>query len=597
MLARMRPGLALSLLLASCSGAPPAGDSRPTETPPPGGLQLSVKLAVETPPATGRLLFLIAPASSEDEPRLQVSDQNDSAQLFGVDVTDWRPGQARAIEGDVAGYPLAALADLPAGDYKVQALLHRYEVFRRADGHVVSLPPDRGEGQQWSLAPGNLVSTPRVVRIDPTAGGSIELTLDHALELPPAKKDPSRLRRVKIKSELLTRFWGREVTITALVLLPAGWENHPEARYPLIVSHGHFSADLSNYREEPPDPKLPPVDRAGLDRECASGHEPGCAKHGYRRLAQEEAHRFARKWAGKGFPRVLLVELQHANPYYDDSYAVNSANLGPYGDAITREVIPYLEKEFRGLGPWARGLYGGSTGGWEAMAAQVFYPDEYNGAIVACPDPLDFRAYTTFDIYADDNAYHVRGPFRTTPRAGARNADGTLRTTMEQFNQMELALGTRSRSGNQYDIWEAVYSPVGPDGYPQRIFDKKTGVIDKRVAAHWRDHYDIGHILTRDWATLGPKLAGKLHIYVGNMDTYYLDRSVRLLEERLRAVSNPKSDVVFAYGARDGHCWSGDHERPNFRSRLTYHERFIPKLVAHFLKTAPRGADTRSWRY
>ena len=123
---------------------------------------------------------------------------------------------------------------------------------------MVALPPDRGEGQQWSLAPGNLVSTPRVVRVDPAAGGSIELALDRALEAPAAKKDPSRVRRVKIKSELLTRFWGREVSITALVLLPEGWESHPQARYPLIVSHGHFSADLTNYREEPPDPELPP---------------------------------------------------------------------------------------------------------------------------------------------------------------------------------------------------------------------------------------------------------------------------------------------------------------------------------------------------
>ncbi|HWM84337.1 MAG TPA: hypothetical protein VNO33_00840, partial [Kofleriaceae bacterium] len=391
-------------------------------------------------------------------------------------------------------------------------------------------------------------------------------------------------------------FWGRDVFLGATVLLPEGWDSHPQARYPLIINHGHFSRELSGYREAPPEPGLPPVDMDGLRRHCPNGHGDACAKYGYVRMVQEAGHRFATQW-GKRFPRVILVDIQHANPYYDDSYAVNSANLGPYGDAITHELVPHLEKEFRGLGAWARGMYGGSTGGWEALAAQILYPDEYNGAIGACPDPIDFRAYTTFDIYGDDNAYHSGKGFRRTPRAGVRNDDGTLRATVEQVNRMELALGTRSRSGQQFDIWEAVYSPVGDDGYPRRIYDKVTGAIDKEVAAHWREHYDLGHILTRDWARLGPKLRGKLRIYVGNMDTYYLDRSVRLVEERLGEVKDPRSDVVFDYGTRDGHCWSGDREHMNFESRLTYHQRFIPVLVDRFLRTAPRGADTRSWRY
>ena len=189
---------------------------------------------------------------------------------------------------------------------------------------------------------------------------------------------------------------------------------------------------------------------------------------------------------------MLVVEIQHANPYYDDSYAVNSANLGPYGDAIVHELIPYLEKKYRGLGAgWSRFMYGGSTGGWEAMAAQVFYPDQFNGAYIACPDPIDFRAYTVVDIYKDANAYYDEGPWARVPRPGLRNYLGHVAITLEAMNQLELVLGTKGRSGQQWDIWEAVYSPVGEDGYPKRLWDKRTGVIDRQVAEFWREHYDL----------------------------------------------------------------------------------------------------------
>src|SRR5262249_44427948 len=449
----------------------------------------------------------------------------------------------------------------------------------------------------WNLAPGNLVSTPKRLRVDPAASGTIALTLDRALPpiAPPA--DTPYLRHVRFKSELLSKFWGRDTYMGALVLLPEGWEAHPRARYPLIIYHSHFSADLQGYRGAPPDDKLPPPDAEGLRRECSNGHGRRCDELGYKRMVQEAGWRFHQTWTGPGFPRVILVQIQHANPYYDDSYAVNSENVGPYGDAITHELVPYVEETYRGLGAWARGMYGGSTGGWEALAAQVFYPDEYNGAIANCPDPIDFRAYTSVDIYADANAYYSSGPFRRTPRAATRTDDGLTRGTVEQDNLLELVLGTRSRPGEQYDIWEAVYSPVGADGYPRRIWDKRTGAIDREVAAYWRDHYDLGHILTRDWARLGPKLAGKLRINVGAMDSFFLDRAVRLMEERFRRLENPKPDAKFDYGARDGHCWSGDHEHMNFESRLTYHARFIPVLVDHFLRSAPARADTTSWRY
>jgi hypothetical protein len=591
----------LALAVLGCH--PRADETRPAPAPAAQApaveaphFQVSASPQLGTAPVDGRLLVVVAKDDSL-EPRFQVTGDNESAQLFGVDVNGFGPGQEVRVGADVLGYPLDSLSQLPAGDYIVQAVLHRYETFHRADGHTVKLPMDRGEGQHWNLAPGNWVSAPQRVHLDPKSGGPIPVVLDHALPALPPTPDTKYVKHVRIKSELLSKFWGRDMELSALVLVPEGFDTHPQARYPLLVAHGHFNRDFSGWRETPPDEGLPPVDKEGLARDCPNGHGNKCTEHGYKRMQQEAGYRFFQQWTGKGFPRVLVVDIQHANPYYDDSYAVNSANVGPYGDAIVKELIPALEKQFRGLGAWARGMYGGSTGGWESIAAQVLYPDDFNGAVANCPDPVDFRAYETANLYEEPNAFYSEGPFRRTPRASTRNSLGQTSGTIEQDNRMELVLGEHSRSGEQFDIWEAVYSPVGQDGYPQRIFDKRTGAIDPQVAAYWREHYDLSHILARDWATLGPKLQGKLRVNVGTLDTFYLDGAVKLLEERLATLKDPKPDVVFAYGARDGHCWSGDAEHLNFESRLTYHDRHIRLLVEHFLRTAPKGADTRSWRY
>jgi hypothetical protein len=289
-----------------------------------------------------------------------------------------------------------------------------------------------------------------------------------------------------------------------------------------------------------------------------------------------------------------VIEIQHATPYYDDSYAVNSACQGPYGDAITYELIPYIEKMYRGIGQgWSRFLYGGSTGGWEALAAQVFYPDEYNGCFAACPDPIDFRAYTTIDIYKDDNAYYQQGPYNKIDRPLKRNYLGHVSATQKQGNYFELVLGTKSRSGQQFDIWEATYSPMGKDGYPQRIFDKVTGKIDKKVAEYWRDNFDLSHIIKRDWAKLGSKLEGKINIYCGDMDNFYLNNAVYLAEEMLNKLNNPSYGGEVKYGDRAEHCWNGDPSNPNYVTRLRYNTMYVPKIMDRIAKTAPKGADLR----
>ena len=535
-------------------------------------------------PLDGRLLLLIS-ADTSGEPRFQVNSGLRTGLVFGIDVDAWRAGQPQTIDASAFGFPIRSLSQVPRGTYRVQALLNRYETFKRSDGHTVKLPPDRGEGQQWNRKPGNLYSTPRPIAFDPARAEVVRLTLDQEIAPIPEFKETKYVKHVRIKSELLSKFWGRDMHIAAFVTLPWGFDEHPSARYPLVINHGHFATAPDNWRETPPDSNLTP------------DYSERFSLAGYNRIQQQAAWQFYQDWTGKGFPRVLLVQIQHATPFYDDSYAVNSANNGPYGDAIMRELVPEIERRFRGIGQgWARFTYGGSTGGWEAMAVQMFYPDDFNGAWVACPDPIDFRHYTVLNIYSDTNAYYMPSRFKRTPRPGLRNYLGHVSATLEEMNHWELALGTKTRSGDQWDVWESVYSPAGADGYPKPIWNKLTGKIDKSVAEYWKEHYDLSHILQRDWKTLGPKLRGKLRIYVGDMDNYYLNNAVYEVEKFLRT-ADPPADAVVDYGDRDEHCWNGDHTRANAYSRLRYPQMVLPWAVERMLTTAPPGADLRSWRY
>ena len=531
----------------------------------------------------GRLLVVFS-ADSSAAPRFQVGYGANAQPAFAVDVTDWKPGETRTIDAAAFGFPLASLGALPRGSYRVQAILNRYETFRRSDGKVVSLPPDQGEGQRWNAKPGNLFSVPRTVAVDPARGEALRLVIDQVIPPIPPFQETRYVKHVRIRSERLSRFWGRDMYLAAFVTLPDGFESHPDARYPLVINHGHFSTVPDNWREVPPDPNLAP------------DYSERFSLVGYNRIQQDYSYQFFKEWTGPGFPRVLLVQLQHATPFYDDSYAVNSANNGPYGDAIQYELIPEIERRFRGIGQgWARFVFGGSTGGWESMAVQMFYPDEYNGAWIACPDPIDFRHYTVVNIYSDTNAYYIGSRWKRTPRPGHRNWLGHVDATLEEMNRYEYLLGTRGRSGDQWDVWESVYSPVGDDGYPRRIWDRLTGKIDPVTAAYWKEHYDLSHILQRDWATLGPKLRGKLRLYVGDMDNYYLNNAVYEVENFLR--TKPEAEAVVDYGDRDEHCWNGDHARANAYSRLRYPQMVLPWAVERMLRTAPPGADVRSWRY
>jgi hypothetical protein len=572
------------IIATATSNAAPAPDS----TAP----KFSVSFPKErsATPLDGRLLLLLSTDPSE-EPRMQISLAPRTQMVFGLDVDDLKPGQPATIDDSAFGYPVRYLHDVKPGEYYMQVVLNRYETFRRSDGHTVKLHMDQGEGQHWNISPTNLYSKPVKITIGPnfSSGASaqpIAVSLDQEIPAIPAPKDTKYIRHMRIQSQLLTKFWGRPMFLSANVLVPEGFDEHPNVHFPLAIFEDHFNHDFEGFRTEPPDPNLKP------------DYSERFHISGYNRIQQEEEYKFYQQWISPKFPRLLVAQINHANPYYDDSYAVDSANLGPYGEAIETELIPALEKQFRAIGQgWARFVYGGSTGGWESIAVQMFYPDHYNGAFIACPDPVDFRAYTNINLYKDKNAFYIQGPHTQVAQPGYRDYLGHTIATTQSSNQYELALGSHARSGEQFDIWQAVYGPVGADGYPAQIFNKETGEIDPKVAAYWKEHYDLSDILQRNWSTLGPKLRGKLRIYVGSADNYMLNNAVYLIEDFLKSTTNPPYEGEVKYGDRAEHCWNGDPTQPNYLSRLHYNTMYVPIILDRIQKTAPAGADLTSWRY
>jgi Putative esterase len=566
--------------------------------------RVTMPKSVHGAPVNGRLLLILSKDGSR-EPRMQVSNNALTTQaMFGVNVKELQPDGAAVLNEDAVGYPLNSLKQVPAGAYYVQAVFNAYETFHRADGHSIELPMDHWEGQHWNTKPGNLYSTPRQIWIDPRSSSPVDITLDKVIPEKPYPKDTKYVKYIRIQSKLLTAFWGRPVSLGAFVILPEGYDAHTEAHYPLVVNPAHFPSGITTFSDIPPDPAVTDTD-AVPEGDPEAGPLPATrAKYAYQ---------FYQYWKSGKAPRMLFMTIQHPTPYYDDSYGVNSANNGPYGDAITQELIPEVERRFRGIGqPWARALTGCSTGGWEVLGMQMFYPDFFNGTWAGAPSPIDFHSWRLVNIYSDKNAYYDEGPWGHVPipaignpgpasltekLPSARMEDNQVATTMEQDNMSELVVGDHGRGAGLWDGMQAVFGPVGADGYPAMIWDKKTGAINPEVAKYWQDHSDLGHILERDWPTLGPKLVGKIHLTVGTSDQWYLANAVRRVDKILQATKNPSYGGSVEYGDRFVHCWVGDPSDPEAMSTRTVYERQLPEMADRMLKTAPAGADVKSWRY
>jgi hypothetical protein len=538
-------------------------------------------LGLETP-VNGRA-FVIVTREGGREPRAQA--RYTGVPLWAKDVADLQPGDTFVIDSsaaEVLGYPLEDFSELPVDDYFVQAFLNVYTTFHRADGHVVRMHLNSGAGQSMFRAPGNAHSAVEQTRLDPAASGTVRLSISEVI--PPIEPlgegdvlqqgnppDSEHVKFVKIRSEVLSEFWGQPIYIGANVLLPEGYEGNSEVRYPVAYMQGHF-----------------PGSRAPLGFREPGTEDP---RAGQGRGGRSSA--FSEYWMSEEAPKLIGVSFRDANPYYDTSYSVDSANVGPYGTALTEELIPYLEERFRMIAePWARVLAGGSTGGWEALAMQIFYPDYFGGTWGWCPDPVDFHYYQIADIYDDDNAYWLDRGWIKIERPNTRRPDGNITSTMRMENLFEHVVGPNSRSGGQWAIWEATFGPVGPNGFPWPIWDHVTGDIDHEVAEYWRLHFDLNSYLQENWSTIGPRLRGKIHVAVGDMDTYYLDQAVYLLEEFL-ASADPPAEAEFQYGRRKPHCWTG--YSPVRPGEDMNNQEFIRIIADYMARTAPAGTETSRW--
>jgi hypothetical protein len=464
-----------------------------------------------------------------------------SVPFYGVDVNQLAAGEDAVIDGDTLGFPPKSLRDIPAGDYYVQAVLNVYTKFQRSDGHVVWAHMDQWEGQHWNQSSGNPISKVHQFHLDPDGGYDLHIELTDLIPPADVPEDTQWVRRIKIQSALLSEFWGHPIYLGATALLPRGFDDHPDARYPVIYSKGHFSLG------------------APFGFSSVAAEERDEQRHMRQLRGLESGYELYRAWISDDFPRVVVVTFQHPTPYFDCSYSVNSVNNGPYGDAIMNELIPRVEETFRIIQePYARALTGGSTGGWVSLALQLYHPAFFGGTWSFAPDSADLRRSGLVNIYEDDNAFLAPNREWLIPeRTFYRSPDGQPEITMRQISQFEDVLGSKGRSTEQLDIWQAAFGPIGDDGYPQPLWDKPTGKIDHDVANYMRDHgYDLRQYLEEHWAEIGPDLVGKLHVFCADMDDYFLNLGVYPLEDFLENTTDPYYAGSFTYGRPlDGHVW------------------------------------------
>jgi hypothetical protein len=291
------------------------------------------------------------------------------------------------------------------------------------------------------------------------------------------------------------------------VLLPPGYDQTRDT-YPTVYRTEGFGATLVSLR--------------------------GSARRHYAMMKAEET------------PPMIRVFLDHSSPWGTHEFA-DSVNTGPWGKALTEELIPWLEARYRmDKEPAGRFTTGHSSGGWFAIWQQVRYPHLFGGTWARSPDPVDFRSFTGINIYGRNANAYVR------PDGSAqylmRDATGKEVTSFKDYAQRENVLG---EYGGQIDSFDWVFSPRGQDGRPQPLFDRVTGKVDPEVARYWRDNYDISAIIRRDWASLKPVLDGKIHLIMGTMDTFHLDESAKLLDLELQVLA-AEADFYWMEGRTHG---------------------------------------------
>ncbi len=425
--------------------------------------------------------------------------------IFAKNISNWKAGETiNVAEGmDFMKTSNLQLDALDADTYYVQAVWDQ----------------DRDESRP--NAPGNLYSTVQKVIVDKSQ--TINLSIEKVIA-PRRMVNHPNVKEVTFKSDTLSKWWGKDMYLKVGVLLPGSYFEKGDQKFA-------FRYNIAGY---------------------------GGRYTRVSRLTQNKD--FMGWWLSPEAPQLVNIFLDGEGPF-GDSYQLDSENNGPYGYALTEELIPYLEKEFRGTGKAEdRFLDGCSTGGWVSLALQIFYPDHFNGTWSYSPDAIDFENYQLVNVYKDKNLYYNEW---NNVRPLARDLTGDPSITVKDFIQYENVLGysdTYATSGGQFSAHNALYSPKGADGLPAHLFDPQTGVIDPAIAEHWKK-YDLKLIVKENWAELGPKLQGKIYIWMGDMDNFYLNPATRAFDEYIKTTTNPTSDAKIEFTAMQGHCAQFDHKK------------------------------------
>jgi hypothetical protein len=465
------------------------------------------------------------------EPVLQSAAN--ATETLAVAADHLMPGASAFIDNATLGAPDESLKDIPRGDYFVEAYARPYVEYRRADGHVI-WGLDQWNGQDGARSPGTLVSPVQRVRLGPASETTI-FALTRIIPPAPPPHDTAWIRNVRIRSEVLSRFWGRPIYLGATVLLPKGYADNPQRSYPVIYE------PRNHYRRDAP---FAFTTTEVAETNAARAHRAG--------LGFETGYEFYRSWSADGFPQIVVVTLIAPSPFYDFAAAMNSPNDGPFDDAIMKELIPYIETRFRIIRqPHARILLGKSSGGRDALALALHHPEFFGGAWIFYPWAFDYRRYFGLDVYAATNAFRDEA---SRERVFVRALDGKPVQSWRAWMLGEAVTGGATGVGAEITGTDnALNGPIGENGYPLPLFDIRTGRIDPDVARYWRGH-DLLVTAQENWPRIAPLLKGKLHFYAGDSDQWSRNGGVHDLQTFLET-ANPDAAATFTYGKGKGHEW------------------------------------------
>jgi len=467
-------------------------------------IQLSLDDAIKASIQNEGRLFVFLNQNPEVEPRTRTWPSKGNY-VFAQNLKDFSSSLPLEINAgsDWISTTDWSLDNIPEGDYYMQILW------------------DQDTEESRINAPGNIYSDKQKVSIK--GNQKVDFTLNQIIE-DHDLVEHELVRFVDFSSDTLSAWWGKPVKVKAAILLPRNYDENAQKTYPVrynVAGYGGRYFRINNV-----------VKNQG----------------------------FMEWWASEDAPEMINVFLDGEGPF-GDSYQMDSENSGPYGYSLTEELIPHIEKTFRGKqSSKSRFVDGCSTGGWVSLGLQLYYPDVFNGVFSYSPDAIEFENYQLINLYEDENAYENEHGYQ---RPVMRDVNGEPMMSVKEFLQYENVLGasnTYLNSGGQFSAHNALYGPKGENDLPKPIFDPYTGTIDQSVAEHWKK-YDFKLYAEENWADLGPKLQGKVYIWMGDMDNFYLNPATRAFDKFLKSTSNPKSDAKVEFSAMEGHCWQFSHRR------------------------------------